>query len=476
MYNFSIMKDYFLRYKKYFIPGAFLAILAGLVLILAGLNQSVVVVVDGEAQTVRTPALTVAGVLRAADVSASNTDRVIPSRGRLIWNPGVVRVETARDVIVRTPDFEVSFRTAEPIPANILGMAETALFPQDTVRVNGEAVDPGEPIERAGTILVQLVPAVPITLISVDGELVIHTDQPTLGAALEAASIPLAPEDWLSEDLDTALTGPMSVTLRWARPVTVEVSGGNISGLSAGTTVGEALQDLGIPLQNLDYSDPDEDAVLPEDGRIRIVRVGEDLTISTEEFTVAPTYELDPETPLDQTSVIDPGQMGIYATRERIIYHGDEEIWRHTEDRWQASEPEAPVHGIGSRIVEITETVGGETITYYRKIVTYFHTYKPCIPGTDICSYSTASGLPLDKGIIAVSLAWYRFLQGQRVFIPGYGYGVIADTCGFCAGRNIIDLGYAEEGYYEQRLPNSWTTVYFLTPAPDYVPIPFPFP
>jgi len=469
--NYRMMKDFLKKYQTWLFPGAFLMIFIGLGLVWLGLTQTITVIVDGESSSLRTAALTVSGALRAADISTEDSDRVTPSKGRLFWDQAVISVESARDVVIKTPEYEVTIRTAERIPANIIRSAEIPLFPEDQIRINGETVDPGSPIENTGAFMVQYEPAIPVTLITEEGEHTIYSNQPTLGAALEGASIELGPRDWISEDLMTALTIPMAVTIRRAQPVTVTLGEMSVSGLTSATVVGDALSDIGIPLQNLDYSIPPDDTGIPENGQIKVVRVQEELIITTEEVPHQSEYQEDPNTPLDQTSIIQPGQDGIYAIRERIHYENGEEVWRNTEDTWQASEPKTAVVGYGTQIVVQTEVVEGETLEYYRKLTVWTSSYKPCdLAGN--CYYGTSSGLPVDKGIIAVSYSWYLLLSGQRLYVPGYGYGVIADVCGGCVGKPWIDLGYSEEGY--DPAPNRWVTIYFLTPVPNYVPVPLP--
>ena len=58
----------------------------------------------------------------------------------------------------------------------------------------------------------------------------------------------------------------------------------------------------------------------------------------------------------------------------------------------------------------------------------------------------TATGTPVYKGIIAVD-PWVIPL-GTRMYIPGYGYGVAADTGGAIKG-NMIDLGYGPYDVYD---------------------------
>jgi uncharacterized protein YabE (DUF348 family) len=465
------MLDFLKKYQKWLFPGAFLMILIGLVLIWLGLTQTVNIILDGEALSVRTPALTVGGALRAADISAADADRVLPSRGRWFWGATVIRVDRTRELVVKTPEKTMSLTSAETIPANLLLEAEIRLYPHDRLLVNGAAIDLQKPLDHKGRTLLQYQPATPIRLV-IDGgdERIIYTGESTLGAALEAAGISVDSEDWISESLSTVITEPRSVAIRQARTVTVIVGEESVSGLTAADTVGEALLDLGMPLQNLNYSIPAEDEALPQDGEITVVPVREDIQIVTEEITHQVEYQEDPDTPLDQTAVVQEGQNAIFATRERILYEAGEEVWRASEDTWQASEQQTEIVGYGSKVVVQTETVEGETLEFYRKLTVWTTTYKPCINGTDICYYGTSSGLPVEKGVIAVNLSWYHLLQGQRVYVPGYGYGVIADVCGGCVGKPWLDLGYSEENYAALHIPNAWRTVYFLTPVPDYVP------
>jgi hypothetical protein len=64
------------------------------------------------------------------------------------------------------------------------------------------------------------------------------------------------------------------------------------------------------------------------------------------------------------------------------------------------------------------------------------------------------------KGLIAVDPRYIPL--GTRLYIPGYGFAVAADTGGGVKGR-FVDLGYSDNDY------QSWSrviTIYFLTPTP----------
>jgi 3D (Asp-Asp-Asp) domain-containing protein len=95
----------------------------------------------------------------------------------------------------------------------------------------------------------------------------------------------------------------------------------------------------------------------------------------------------------------------------------------------------------------------------------YATSYHPCA-FKDGCHYTTRNGCTLEKGVVAVAAAWYPYMVGQYVYIPGYGKGVVCDSGWGIPGRYWIDLGYADEDFINW---HSYVPVYFLTPVPETV-------
>ncbi len=470
------MKAFLEKYLKWLLPGAILMILVGLGLIWMGLFQTNTVIVAGEVINVRTPAWQVAGILRAAGISVGEDDRVTPEGDPWIWRQAVIKIEPARDVLIHTPEDAVWLHTAEKIPANLLAKLNLPLFPTDRLLVDGKEINPHTPLEGNDFMLLQVIPAVPVDL-DIDGRLVtLYTDQPTLGAALEAAAIRVSPQDWVSEDLMTPLDDDLAVSIRRAQQVSVRFGEITVSGMTPAVTVGEALVDLGIPLQNLDHTLIAEEDPIPEGETIEVVHVNEEIMILKDEVPYSNEFVEDPDTVLDQISVVTPGQVGIFALRERVRYANGEEVWRDVPESWQASEAMDGVLGYGSKVKVRTAVVDGQEIEYWRKISVYATSYSPCRLGVpDLCSYTTASGLPLQKGSIAVTRSWFNMMRFQQVFVQGYGRGVIMDVGGGALyfDHYWIDLGYSDENYQPW---HHWTTMYFLTPVPDWYPAILPWP
>ena len=117
--------------------------------------------------------------------------------------------------------------------------------------------------------------------------------------------------------------------------------------------------------------------------------------------------------------------------------------------------------GYGAKINLRTTNTADGPITYWRKITAYATSYDENCLG---CNDYTYSGAYLQKGVIAVTRNWYRYMGGLSVYIPGYGFATIEDIgAGVSWSTNWVDLGYRSENYEHW---SHYVDVYFLAPAP----------
>ncbi len=152
--------------------------------------------------------------------------------------------------------------------------------------------------------------------------------------------------------------------------------------------------------------------------------------------------------------------------RIRIRYEDGKEISRTTEEERMVRPPKTRVLGYGTKIEVKTATVDGVSIEYWRAIQMYVTSASPCRSDGDRCYYGTASGKTMQKGMVGMRYDWYLSMQGQGLYIPGYGFGSVEDVCNGCVGKPWIDLGFSDNDYEPW---HSWVTVYFLTPVPANV-------
>jgi uncharacterized protein YabE (DUF348 family) len=451
--------------KYFFLPLGLIVL--GLALVGFYFTRPVTLWVDGRAIDVTGASLTVGDAIARTGVMLGPEDWLWPAADRWIPASGVIVLERARPVSVWSDGLPLTFDSPERIPANLLKRMGLRLFPGDRLQANGRDVDPLQPLPSMPQVYLQFRPAQTLTVRSGAEMAQVDSSAETLGAALWAAGWALHPGDRVDQALDGLLVDGAQATLRRAQALNIQVGAQEIVAYSAAATVGEALKQAGVSLQEMDYSQPDEDQPLPADGRIRVVRVTEELVFHQITVPYKSNYAPAPNLELDQRSVLTPGMLGVKVSRERVRFEDGQEVSRQTEDEWVASEPVDQVLGYGTQVaVKSIDTPEG-TLQYYRAVPMYATSYSPCQQGLDRCSRSTSSGLPLQKGVAAVTLSWYRMFKGARVYVPGYGIATIGDVGGGISGVYWIDLGYSDEDYV------GWSqtvTVYFLTPAPANPP------
>ena len=447
---------------------------AGVVLLIlalpAWLMLRLITIDDMGSQTqIRAAAWTVGQALEAARLTLSPADRITPPLESRVPADGKITVERAVQLSVWENGALLNIPGTERTPAGLLKAAGIALGPQDRLLWNGLPVEPEHPLPVGVPVVLQLDHPAQITIETQTGVQALKTHAPTTAHALWEAGVRPAPGDRLSHTGNEALGHGASIAFLPARPLEISVQDRVITARSTAETVGQALAEAGIALQGLDYAQPAEDSPLPEDGKIRVVRVREEIVLSEEYLPFGSSAGPDPEVELDQTRVTQAGQVGIKVVRERVRYEDNQETSRVMDSDWTAREPVDQVVGYGTMVVVKTLDVPGGPIEYWREVKVYATSYSPCRLGTGDgrCNYQTSSGQTLQKGVIAVTLAWYRQMRGQQVYVPGYGFGVIADVGGGIPGTPWIDLGWGEDDYTPML---GWMTMYFLTPVPASVP------
>jgi uncharacterized protein YabE (DUF348 family) len=356
-----------------------------------------------------------------------------------------------------------TLHTDERIPSALLAEAGISLHPNDDLLLNGLPTDPQQLITTK-PITLQIRRAKPLTLVTSAGEQQIQSSAFTVGQALADASIWLRADEKIDPPFNSALLEPV-VTLHNlpVQELAITSNAATTSITTSAQTVGEALAEAGIPLLGLNYSVPAEKETLPADGQVRIVRVSESVQLAQRPIPFDSDLQASAEVPLDQTQILQPGEMGLTVERIRIRYEDGEEISRLTEDETVVRPPKTRILGYGTKVEVKTTVIDGETIEYWRAVQMYATSYSPCRSGADRCYPGTSSGKSLRKGMVAMRYDWYLAMGGQALFIPGYGYATIEDVCGGCTGRPWIDLGYSDNNWQQW---NSWVTVYFLTPVP----------
>ena len=437
-------------------------------------SKTVTLVVDGETRVMHTYAWKVDQVLAEAGIPLQAEDELAPPLGAWLLGDATIRLDRAARVVILADGETVQTSGHERSPDELLAQAGIPLSESDLLLADGEMLPISEPLAPAQSHFLELRRGVPI--IVVDGSVTYSftTTAATLGAALWEAGIRLYAADRLSLSADTPLHIPdrpanqrtkrvLEAIIQRAPSYTIHSGGQAVQVRSAAGTVGELLAESGHSPQGLDYSVPAESETLEGVKEVRVVRVEESVMLEQTALPFETLREPAPELELDKQQVVHPGQTGLRVARVRVRHEDGQEVSRQVDGEWTARLPENRVIGYGTLPVMHTLDTPDGPVQYYRAIQMYATSYHPATT-----SSTTASGLPLQKGVAAIDRRYILF--NTRMYIPGYGHALAADTGGGIQGR-MIDLGYSDSDYVPW---SRWVTVYFLWPPPEVIPWIFP--
>ena len=440
--------------------GILLALILIICLALAlGLRKTVTLNIDGQSQSVTTYAFTVGSLLHIMDISVSPLDELSPAQDTWLKNGDQITLVHAIPVQILADGQIRSLYSPDRIPSNLLTAVGVNVLPGDHVLSNGQVIDPSQPFPgNTKSLSLQIIPLVNYSL-TVDSSIKdLISTAPSLGSALWAAGYSFFAADQLIPPANTPLTPGLSATLNPSHQVIINVQDVYLTTRTAATTVGEALKDAGLSVQGLDYSIPPPEAPIPSNGEMSLIRVTEDVLVEQSPLPFDTEYQPDPELEIDNQSILQTGEYGLTAQRLRVRYEDGQEVSRQVESEWVARQPKPRIIGYGTSVVMHTAVVDGVAIQYWRTLNMYATSYHPSNTGN-----TTASGLPLEKGVAAVDTNLIPFYT--RMYVPGYGDVIAADIGGGVVGR-WIDLGYSDDDYVPW---HQWVTVYFLWPPPDNI-------
>ncbi len=417
-------------------------------------------VIDGQSRRLQTQQDTVAALLEDIGLELATEDVITPDLHRPIHSRMVIRIDRARRVQVTVDDQTATLQTHARSVSAVLDEAAVTLNPQDELRVEGDLeanpVD-GEPVH----IIVQR--AVPVTLVEGEHVRTLYTTASTVGEVLHDAGLTLHLADHVEPAMNTLVSAGMSVVVERSTGVTVRVDGRSVRTRTHRERVGDVLADLEIALTGQDYAEPPVEATLPHNATIEVVRVTERFWIEQEPIPFESVWRADPDLEIDNRRLLQEGAPGVRERRIRIRYENGDEVTRTVENQYVAVPPTTRVQGYGTKIVVRTLNTPSGPVEYWRKkrmLATSYSAGTAGVPRSSPSFGVTATGARMRHGIVAVDPRVISL--GSRVYVPGYGVGLAADTGGAIRG-NRIDLGFDDTNL---ELWYRWVDVYLLTPVP----------
>ncbi len=314
------------------------------------------------------------------------------------------------------------------------------------------------PLAVAAAATATTVDSIPIT-VHQDG-LVIDTTAaaPTVGDALAQKGIVVSRGDYVFPDGASPLSAGTNIYIYHANDVSLVVDGQSAKTRTRQPTVAGLLSEAGVSVGPADRVEPPPDAPLTEDTTVRVVRVREGTDTVEETVSREVVYRDNPDMDQGQSVVLQPGADGLIRRSYRVVYEDGQEAKRELLD--QSTVPSQPkIVAQGTRVVKVVPTPAGP-LRYRQSLKVYATWYNPASAGRPPESpwYGlAATGVQVHRGIVAVDPSVIPL--GSRIYVPGYGEAVAADT-GYAVVGNIIDLGFAD--YEVPDWSSGWVEVYIL--------------
>jgi uncharacterized protein YabE (DUF348 family)/3D (Asp-Asp-Asp) domain-containing protein len=439
--------------------------------------RTVHIAVDGQTQSVASRSVSDASIAAQAGIDLRPGDAVRDAGG------GQLTVDRATEAELNVDGRTVLLRTQADTISEMLAQAGVPFSPADSVLREGVFVssesgvrpDPslasllGGGASSASAALqnapvqLEVRRAVPFTLVENGQQLQLRSSRETVATALRDVGVRLGPGDEVQPPLDTELTSGTTVHVDHAMQLVVTLPEGKAILYSLADTVGEAVAQSGIDLP-ADYRlEPAAATSVSAGLAVHVVGISSEQVLETERIESRTIYEADPSLPFGQRRVVQ-GQDGVYYRQYSVVYENGEVASRELSAEWYDPEPAdtiiyySPAESAPANVA-LDVPDGMNVVSALRVYATWYNPRSAGRSPSDPSYGITATGVPVDRGVIAVDPSVIPL--GTRLYIPGYGYGVAADTGGGIRG-NMIDLGYPDG--VSVNWNSRWVEIYILGP------------
>ena len=426
---------------------------------------------DGREIVVETKMSSNPAVLSGAGVDLRPGDRVTTLSGS---NGEVLRVDRARAVTLQVDGATYTLRTHAMTIDQVLSEADVAVNGRDSVLQNGVLVSMNAPVDpprlfasRAlegdapidGDIAIEVRRAVPFTIVENGHEVPSTSSRPTVAQALREAGVVVGPGDAVTPDGQSALEADARIELRHARAVTVALPNGHKVLYTLALTVGEALDNEGIVLPPGAFVDPSASTPITAGMSVRVVQLSASSNTEIEYIESTTVYKSDSSLPPGEIRTV-KGHDGARVRRYEVSFVNGEEAGRDLIDERLDPVPVNTVVYYPTR-TGANESQPADAGRVSKTLRVYATWYDPASSGrasSDEAYGRTATGAIVTYGIVAVDPNVIPL--GTKMFVPGYGYAIAADTGGAVKGY-IIDLGFPDG--VEVDWHSKWVDIYILS-------------
>jgi 3D (Asp-Asp-Asp) domain-containing protein len=283
----------------------------------------------------------------------------------------------------------------------------------------------------------------------------------TIGEALAAIGIDLRTADIVQPPEESPLLPGVRISVLRAQPVAITALDVQIETRSRAATVGDLLAEAQVPLGPLDRVEPPLEAALPAYGTVRLVRVREEELTELQPVPFQVSLQYSGDLAPGARYRIRPGTPGLLERVVKVVFEDEVEVRRFAVSERLVREvvneiviaarpvlPQISIPAIPAPHLPTVPTGPLPDVPVKRVLTMVATAYDPGPistgkwPGHPAYGI-TATGMRATYGVVAVDPSVIPLYT--RLYIPGYGYAIAADTGGAIKG-NRIDLFYPTYG------------------------------
>lgn len=269
-----------------------------------------------------------------------------------------------------------------------------------------------------------------VTIVADGNEMVVNTVYDNPKNILKQAGIKLNNGDDYTVSTDK-ITDNSVITINRAMPVNVEIDGDIKTVRTTKKTVGELISSMNLD-EDKYFVGGDKNTQLHTDAKVKVLNVSSKLVLRDEVQNYQVIKEPDSALARGNEEVIQVGRNGLNRLLVREKYHKGVKVGEEVVQTSQLVRPVDQVIREGTAEPKIQSTIGLRS--YSQMLYMEASAYLPYDGGG--AGY-TALGIPARYGVVAVDPDIIPL--GTRVYIPGYGEAIAADTGGAINGY-MIDL------------------------------------
>ena len=288
----------------------------------------------------------------------------------------------------------------------------------------------------------------------VDSNEKMSTRKTTVGEFFADKGIEVGENDVLSTGIDSEIADGDVISIRKGRIVELSVDGEVLIVTVTKATVGEALEETGVTLSELDVVTPDVSTPIENEMSINIDRISKKEITETVEIDFGTKKVNDSSLTKGKTKVSKKGQKGEKQVKYLVTIKNGEEVAREYISEEVTKKPVEEIIKVGTKKASSTKSSKTTVVTTgktkdkdfsYSKKITAKATAYDCSLAENGGYSKTAYGLTPGYGIVAVDPKVIPL--GTKLYIESsdggkswvYGYCIAGDTGGAIKG-NKVDL------------------------------------